>query len=372
MSASAVEERQALISQVAAKLGIARNRLLAGSTESLAKALAPGDASAIVNKHGDPLFKGNDQPASFGDLGKVIAIAVQPYLEAKLDADGVEAIVETMIADALKNFNVHGTILTIRNAETLELKPIGRVHRTMPLLLKWLKLGSWPYMVGPAGSFKTSAAYAAAQALDVEFYCESMSEGTTPFDLKGFKDANGVYQRTALREAWEFGGVYLCDEGDAGNANVMATFNAMLSQEFALFPDGKMVKRHPRFYFILAANTLGYGADAKFVGRNQLDGATLDRFITIEWTYDEEFEIHVANSAAGSDQTDWVKYVQAVRAAALRAGVLENVVFATPRASIAGAKALAAGELTREEIEHGTLWAKLSPDDVSKVRANIR
>ena len=53
--------------------------------------------------------------------------------------------------------------------------------------------------------------------------------------------------------------------------------------------------------FIAAGNTTGAGADMKFVGRNQLDGATLDRFVFVFWEYDEDFEVHVA----GDDQREW-------------------------------------------------------------------
>ena len=41
----------------------------------------------------------------------------------------------------------------------------------------------------------------------------------------------------------------------------------------------------------------------KFVGRNQLDGATLDRFVFVFWEYDEDFEVHVA----GEDQREWTR-----------------------------------------------------------------
>ena len=116
----------------------------------------------------------------------------------------------------------------------------------------------------------------------------------------GFNDATGKPVHTELRRAWENGGVFLCDEIDAGNANVLATLNALLSQPIAAFPDG-MVARHQNFAFLAAGNTTGAGADMKFVGRNQLDGATLDRFVFVFWEYDEDFEVHVA----GEDMREW-------------------------------------------------------------------
>lgn len=51
-----------------------------------------------------------------------------------------------------------------------------------------------------------------------------------------------------------------------------------------------------------------------------------------------------------------------------RFGVTENVVFATPRASINGAKALRRGTLSRESIEQALLWGRLSAEDAAQVR----
>ena len=160
--------------------------------------------------------------------------------------------------------------------------------------------------------------------------------------------------------------MFLCDEMDAGNANVLATLNALLSQPVAAFPDG-MIPRHEAFVFIAAGNTTGAGADMKFVGRNALDGATLDRFVFVFWEIDEDYECHVA----GEDQAEWTRYVQRCRKAAAVCGVSENVVFATPRASINGAKALRRGKLTRSQVEQALLWGRLSAEGAAKVKANL-
>jgi integrase/recombinase XerD len=49
----------------------------------------------------------------------------------------------------------------------------------------------------------------------------------------------------------------------------------------------------------------------------------------------------------------------------------ENVVFATPRASINGAKALRLGKLSRNQVEQALLWGRLSAEDAAKVKANL-
>ena len=127
-----------------------------------------------------------------------------------------------------------------------------------------------------------------------------------------------------------------------------------------------MVPRHEAFVFIAAGNTTGAGADMKFMGRNALDGATLDRFVFVFWEIDEDYEVFVAG-----DMSEWTLYVQKCRRAAASCGIAESVVFATPRASINGAKALRRGKLTPSQVERALLWGRLSAEDAAKVKANL-
>jgi cobaltochelatase CobS len=101
--------------------------------------------------------------------------------------------------------------------------------------------------------------------------------------------ATGEYSSTLFRKAYEHGGVFLVDEIDNGNPNILAALNAALSGTVCAFPDG-MVKRHPDFRCIAAANTFGMGGSAQYVGRNKLDEATLDRFHRREVNYDTKLE----------------------------------------------------------------------------------
>jgi cobaltochelatase CobS len=54
------------------------------------------------------------------------------------------------------------------------------------------------------------------------------------------------------------------------------------------------VNRGENVGIVATANTYGTGADPIYSGRNQLDGATLDRFIVVEMTYDEKLETEMA------------------------------------------------------------------------------
>ena len=56
--------------------------------------------------------------------------------------------------------------------------------------------------------------------------------------------------------------------------------------------DNPVATRHPDFVCIAAANTWGRGADREYVGRNELDASTIDRFLmgTVPMDYDESLE----------------------------------------------------------------------------------
>lgn len=103
----------------------------------------------------------------------------------------------------------------------------------------------------------------------------------------------GHVVRTQFREAYENGGVFLLDEVDASDPDALTASNSALSNGMAAFPDA-LVRKHEDFVAIAAGNTFGSGADRQYVGRNQLDAATLDRFTVFEVDYDEMLELEIS------------------------------------------------------------------------------
>lgn len=236
---------------------------------------------------------------------------------------------------------------------------IDTAHQMLPIVLQMVVAGGVPFMVGPAGSGKTTLAQQIAKALKLDFYMAARV--TAEFKLMGFVDAHGNVVRTQFREAYENGGVFLFDEVDASDPDAMTAFNAALSNGVADFPDG-MVAMHKDFYAMAAGNTFGRGADRQYVGRNQLDAATLDRFDVVEIDYDEQFELEI------SPDREWTKYVQAVRAAVEIAKVRHVV---SPRASIRGGKLLASG-MDRKQVEESCIWKGLDATNRQRVEAELR
>jgi cobaltochelatase CobS len=199
-------------------------------------------------------------------------------------------------------------------------------NQSLKLLESCVKHKIPAFLVGPAGSGKTTVAENVAKKFGMDFYCMSVGNQTTKSDLLGFISATGNYVSTVFRTAFEEGGVFLLDEIDAGNSNVLTILNSALANGYCSFPDG-MVKRHKNFCCIASGNTIGQGANKQYVGRNQLDGATLDRFTKIDWTYDEVLEKKI------SKNNGWTNRVQAIRKICNDMG-LKLII--SPRASING------------------------------------
>ena len=252
----------------------------------------------------------------------------------------------------------------------------GNQHKSFDALLRVVQAKVPAYLVGPAGSGKSTAAKKVADHLGLAFYSKSVCLQSSEISLLGYMDANGNYVRSQLREAFEHGGVFLLDEIDAGSPHVLVVLNSLLANGVCAFPDG-MIEAHPDFRLIAGANTYGNGASREFAGRQQLDGATLDRFAFFAWSYDKHLERIASglpggrrqkseydlNENAGQEDSiarreKWVARVWEVREAAERHSVRH---FVTPRASIYGGALLDAG-LSWASVEQMLLKKGLADD----------
>jgi MoxR-like ATPase len=210
----------------------------------------------------------------------------------KIIQDAVKDTTEAIIKDNIKKYiNELGlftpTVINIKNQEPKEIDKV--VHNRMSLVLNLVSNDIPVWLVGEAGTGKTQLAEDVALSLELPFYPISVCAQTTASSLYGYMNAAGTYVGTHFREAYEHGGVFLMDEIDNGNANVISVLNSALSNGYCSFPD-KIVVRHKDFRLIASGNTYGTGADRMYLGRNELDAATLDRFAFVEVTYDENIE----------------------------------------------------------------------------------
>ena len=168
-------------------------------------------------------------------------------------------------------------------------------------------------LVGPAGTGKNHLGQQIAEHLDLDFYYTSSV--TMEHKMMGFIDANGVYHETPFFKASTLGGVLFIDELDNSDPEVLkTTVNAAFDNGYVDFPTGK-VKVHENFRVIAAANTFGTGASYEYVGANQLDASTLDRFMPVYIDYSERIE------NALTDDEGLLEFIRTFRSACVEYGI---------------------------------------------------
>jgi cobaltochelatase CobS len=262
-------------------------------------------------------------------------------------------------------------------------------HANYPALLRCVAARVNVWLVGPAGSGKTSAAENVARDLGLKFYSKSVGPQTSESALLGYQDANGRTVRTLLREAFEHGGVFLLDEVDAGNPGVLVVVNNLTANDSCAFPDA-VVKKHPDFVLVAGANTIGQGADRQYVGRSQIDAATLDRFANLVWDYDPgifavaagvsldalsefpkpsavRFEANVTTAQAEARVVEYVQTVVRAFNAAAGFGKAVRVIIGT-RAAKHGAALIRQGFSVADALD-ACLWKGLDADTRAKIES---
>lgn len=245
---------------------------------------------------------------------------------------------------------------------------VGMQHQQFDKLIKMLGLGLRVYIVGPAGSGKTHGCFAAAKALGQEAVAESFCVQSSKSEISGYMDAQGRAVLSKFRQAVENGWLYVADEIDSASANIVTVMNMVLASSpgtVVPFPD-QMVTIHKDFKFVATANTFGRGASREYVGRNPLDAASLDRFVMLEWGYDNNLEDELARTKG--IKTTWVSHVRAVRAACEELKIRQVV---SPRATINGGLMLEYGDFTLEEVEEMVLFKGLDDKAVSKIKQKL-
>ena len=246
-----------------------------------------------------------DTPPPAGSLDAIIRDIIRRESEraahngqAATNASDVARIAQALIDSAIEQARLprqtHVVIHKEDETGRVETTNLGVQHNQFPRLLALVqkriaansrRVNVW--LPGPAGSGKTTAAQTVARALSLPFYYTgAIMDETKVF---GYRNANGDYIETDFFKAYTQGGVFLWDEADGSDPMVSVMLNAAVDGMLASFPHG-MFTRHPDFIFIAAANTYGMGANDKYVGRNRLDAATLDRFVKLGWDYCPELE----------------------------------------------------------------------------------
>jgi cobaltochelatase CobS len=289
------------------------------------------------------------------DVNQIAAMLSQLMGGSKdpVDRAQVAAIIEEMAPDLIAK---HSRTLKIEAPDREPVKIEG-AHKSLSPLVTALSAGCKVWLAGPAGSGKTTLAQQAAKALGLDFY--STGALSSDFRLTGFMDARGEYVVSVFRQAFENGGLFLLDEADASNPNVLVAINQALENDSFAFPDG-MVTKSAEFRCVIAANTYGSGPTAQYVGRTRIDAATIDRFFFLTIDYDADVERALAG---GNDK--WLATVRKARQALTDNG-LQHII--SPRAVRDGAQLLAAG-MDRQTVALGVLRKGLDDNAWAKVKS---
>jgi hypothetical protein len=291
-------------------------------------------------------------------IGEATETAKAAANEANAAAARTKEVIELMregnfqvVREAVKSLLDENDPQMLKIKREIE-KPNAINHKHMPLLRAALEANVPIYMHGEAGSGKSTAAQIAAEEYGLPFRSRVLGPTTSEAALMGYRDASGLYQGTGFREIVERGGVFLFDEMDNANPGILTAMNGVLSNGRGEFPDA-LVKNHDQARFIAAANTIGHGATAQYVGRNKLDASTLDRFAFVPWNIDwrmtkalalkaPHLQSQPVDIAEGNPVTPevWFDDVQKLSEATQRAGIQRIV---SPRAVEYGIRLIEVG-----------------------------
>lgn len=229
---------------------------------------------------------------SMGLLEKAVVKLIADMNAKKIEEE-VMSSVEQKVKDFIKEEYgaIDRKVNTYVDGRKVEMD--GVQHEMFETVLKFVANNEPVFLTGAAGCGKNVLCQQVAKALGLKFYFTNAV--TQEYKLTGFTDAMGTYHATQFYQAFKNGGLFMLDEIDASIPEVLIILNAAIANRYFDFPAPiGYVEAHPDFRVIAAGNTFGYGADFEYVGRNQLDAASLDRFALVRMDYSKAIETAVA------------------------------------------------------------------------------
>jgi hypothetical protein len=153
-------------------------------------------------------------------------------------------------------------------------------------------------LIGPSGTGKSTLCKQWADDQGMNFGFVPMTAGATPSWLVGAYTLEGYRTRSAM-DCYRNGGVFVFEEMDAADPNMLLVANNLIENEVFDNPvTGEQYIRNRNFIPVACMNTRGLGATATNTGRSRLDDATRNRFAIgrMELFLSEEIEEFIFNS----------------------------------------------------------------------------
>lgn len=267
---------------------------------------------------------------------------------------------EQKVRDFIKSEygTIERKIITVVDGKKFEGE--GVAHEKFDTIVKFVSNNEPVFLTGPAGSGKNVLCQQVAKALGLNFYFSNAV--TQEYKITGFTDAMGVFHESQFYKAFKYGGLFMLDEMDASIPEVLVILNAAIANRYFDFPAPiGYVEAHPDFRVVAAGNTFGLGANYEYVGRNQLDMASLDRFAVVKVSYDRNIELNVAQG-----NVELVDFVDDLRKAAEKSGIRFIISYRA-----IGRIAKLEGLLGLDEALKTCLIKSLEKDDISALLSNV-
>lgn len=293
-------------------------------------------------------------------LGKVVV-----ELLAKTKTEEIQKAVIGSAIESVKEFitKEYGTIerKVVLDLGDKKVPMEGIVHEKFDTILKFVQANEPVFLTGAAGTGKNFLCQQVAKALGLDFYFSNAV--TQEYKITGFTDAMGVFHESQFYKAFKYGGLFMLDEMDASIPEVLIILNAAIANRYFDFPAPiGYVAAHPNFRVVAAGNTFGNGADYDYVGRNQLDAASLDRFAMVRVDYDKRIEESMANG-----NIELLMFCRAFRKAVNAAGIRTVVSY---RAISRMAKLDSC--MKPEELLDACLVKSLEVDDLNSIKDQLK
>jgi MoxR-like ATPase len=177
-------------------------------------------------------------------------------------------------------------------------------HSVVPYVEALVEAGVPAFLIGPTQAGKGFLTKNISENRKVQYGSVPLSAGTSISWLFGRNMPKGFVGTDFIR-CYEEGGVFLLDEMDAADANLLIGINDALSNDELSNPviDAR-IDKHEHFIPVAAANTMGLGADADYTGRERLDMATLERWRMgrVEVKYDRALQELILRKEAGEEE----------------------------------------------------------------------